>query len=61
MSPQVKQVNKEREVAVTVLAQFKSSGAQMEGQTRMQEQLRAQENEDLHRRCVRCTCNMYYC
>jgi hypothetical protein len=47
---QVKQANKEREVAVAVLAQFKSSGAQAEGQSRMQEQLLQQEATELQKK-----------
>jgi hypothetical protein len=49
---QVKQTNKEREVAVAVLSQFKSSGAQQEGHSRMQEQLLQGEVQDLQKRCV---------
>jgi hypothetical protein len=51
-SSQVKQSNKEREVAVAVLSQFKSSGAQQEGHSRMQEQLLQGEVQDLQKRCV---------
>jgi hypothetical protein len=49
-SLQVKQSNKEREVAVAVLSQFKSSGAQQEGHSRMQEQLLQGEVQDLQKR-----------
>ena len=50
LEKQVKQANKEREVAVAVLAQFKSSGAQQEGHSRMQEQLLHNEVAELHKR-----------
>ena len=52
---QVKQASKEREVAVAMLAQFKSSGAQQEGHARMQEQLLQAEGHELQKRCVECT------
>ena len=51
---QVKQASKEREVAVAMLAQFKSSGAQQEGHARMQEQLLQAEVHELQKRCVKC-------
>jgi hypothetical protein len=38
---------------VAVLAQFKSSGAQQEGQSRMQEQLLHGEVAELQKRCVK--------
>ena len=47
---QVKQLTRERDVAVATLAQMKSAGSQKEGMLQITSEMRQSEAEDLRRR-----------